>query len=214
MKNKKLEKIKAVGFDVDGTLYHAPMEMGIEVGKILVNKAAEALGREPDELVGEYLERREVYRSSTKTLNSFGLPGEEIFRAVWSQIPLEKYVKPDKKLARMMKELKRKYRLFIVSNNRKIEIERKLACLGVDQTLFDPIVSCYDQGWVKPEPAPFLASIESLNLKPEEIVYVGDRLDIDIEGARGVGMKTILVGSTSDLADACCETVYDVGLLL
>ena len=41
-------------------------------------------------------------------------------------------------------------------------------------------------------------------------MYVGDRVDTDIEGARAVGMKTILVGSDSELADASCSTVYDI----
>ncbi len=51
-------------------------------------------------------------------------------------------------------------------------------------------------------------------MRPDEIVYIGDREDIDIEGAKAVGMKTIFVGGESDKADASCQTVYDIGLLL
>lgn len=199
---------------MDGTLYHAPEAMSVEVGKILIQKAAEALSQDPDELAEEYLKRRDEYRSNTQTLNSFGLDGERIFQDVWDTIAIEKYVTPDKKLVKMIETLKKKYKLFIITNGSGSQVERKITYLGLDYHDFDPRIYCYDQGWVKPEPAPFLAAIESLEMKPEEIVYVGDRVDIDIEGAKAVSMKTILVGGSSSVADASCETVYDVGLML
>lgn len=210
----KISGIKAVGFDVDGTLYHAPEAMSSEVGRILISKAAEVLSRDPDELTEEYLRRRDEYRSNTLTLNSFGLEGEKIFQEVWDKIAIEKYVMKDERLIKMIGSLKSKYQLFLISNGTGSQVERKLSHLGLDYRYFNPRIYCYDQGWVKPEPAPFLAAIESLNLKPEEIVYIGDREDIDIEGARAVGMRTILVGADSDMADASCETVYDVERML
>lgn len=205
----KLSGIKAIGFDVDGTLYHAPDAMSLEVGKILIQKAAEALSRDPDDLADEYLKRREQYRSNTQTLNSFGLEGEKIFQEVWDGIAIEKYVAKDLKLVKMISELKKKYRLFIITNGTSTQVERKMSYLGLNYKDFDPRIYCYDQGWVKPEPAPFLAAIESLNLKPEEIVYVGDRQDIDVEGALAVGMKTIFVGGKSEKADVSIDSVYD-----
>lgn len=214
MGDKPLGKIKAIGFDVDGTLYESPPEMSIEVGKILIEKAAVALSQDPDELADEYLVRRDEYRSNTKTLNSFGLDGEKIFQEVWDAIAIEKYVSKDPRLVKMIRELKKKYRLFIITNGTGRQVERKLKVLGLDYHDFDPRIYCYDQGWVKPEPSPFLAAIESLTMKPEEIVYVGDREDVDIEGAQAVGMKTILVGGTSQIADTSIELVYDLTAIL
>ncbi len=209
-----VKQIKAVGFDVDGTLYHAPQAMSIEVGKILINKAAEALSQDPDELAGEYLVRRDEYHSNTKTLNSFGLNGEKIFQEVWDAIAIEKYVSKDPKLVKMIRELKKKYRLFIITNGTGRQVERKLKVLGLDYHDFDPRIYCYDQGWVKPEPSPFLAAIESLAMEPSETVYVGDREDTDVEGAQAVGMKTIYVGGMSEKAEASIESVYDIVSIL
>ncbi len=211
---KKLGNIKAIGFDVDGTLYHPPERMTMEVGKILIEKAAKELSRDPDDIAEEYLKKRDEYRSNTKTLNSFGLDGERIFQEVWDAIAIEKYVIPDEKLVKLIAGLKKKYQLFIITNGSGHQVERKITYLGLNFHDFDPRIYCYDQGWVKPEPAPFLAAIESLNLKPEEIVYIGDREDIDVEGARTVGMKTIYVGGKSELADVSCEVVYDIGLMI
>ena len=209
-----VKNIKAVGFDVDGTLYHSTTELQIAVGKEIVEEAARIIGQDPDELAEEYLKRREQYRSNTMTLNSFGLPGEEIFQKIWNEVPLQKYIKRDPRLAKMLIKLSKSYKLFIISNGRLVEIKKKLKYLGVDDNWFDPLIACYDHGWVKPEPAPFLAAIESLKLLPEEIVYVGDRQDLDVEGAQAVGMKTIMVGAKSQRADAMIETVYDIVSIL
>lgn len=214
MINSNLGNIKAIGFDVDGTLYHASFEMSQAVGKILIERAAKELSRDPDDLAEEYLKRRDELRSNTLTLNSFDLDGQKIFQEVWDSIEIEKYVSRDNRLITLISELKKKYRLFIITNGTGHQVERKLDFLGLDYHDFDPRIYCYDQGWVKPEPAPFLAAIESLSLKPEEIVYVGDREDVDIEGAQTVGMKTMFVGGECKKADASCQSVYDIGLLL
>jgi len=203
-----MKNIKAIGFDVDGTLYHTPDAMSVEVGKILITKAAEALSKDPDDLAEEYLKRRDEYWSNTQTLNSFGLDGERIFQEVWDSIAVEKYVAKDMRLAKMITQLKKKYKLFIVTNGSGHQVERKMTHLGLDYHDFDPRIYCYDQGWVKPEPAPFLAAMESLDMKPEEIVYVGDRVDVDIEGASAVGMKTIFIGGESGKADLCVAEIY------
>lgn len=208
MGTKSLRQIKAIGFDVDGTLYQSPPEMSAAVGKILIEKAAKELSRDPDELAEEYLKKRDEYRSNTLTLNSFGLDGQKIFQDVWDQIEVEKYVVKDERLVKMINKLKKKYRLFIISNGTREQVERKIKYLGLDYHDFDPRIYCYDQGWVKPEPAPFLAAVESLELKPEEIVYVGDREDVDMEGAKAVGMKTIFVGGESSVADDNVAEVY------
>ncbi len=212
--HNKFASIKAVGFDVDGTLYHSSEELQSAVGMDIIAEAARRLGKQPDDIVEEYLARREELRSNTMTLNSFGLPGEEIFQKIWDEIPIEKYVKRDAKLVTLMGGLRKQYRLFIISNGRGEQIERKFRHLGLRPAWFDPFISCYDHGWVKPEPAPFLAAIEALKLKPEEIVYVGDRTDVDVDAAKAVGMRTIFVGGEYAGADASCETVYDVGLML
>lgn len=206
--------IKAIGFDVDGTLYHAPDSVNLEFGKILIKKIATELARDPDEIAEEYLAKREQYRSNTMTINSYGLDGQKIFQDVWDQVAVENYMKKDPKLVQLIANLKQKYILFLISNGTGRQIERKLTALGLDYHDFDPRIYCYDQGWVKPDPQPFLAAIESLNMKPEEIVYVGDREDVDIEGAKAVGMKTILVGGESRVADASCQVVYDISSIL
>ena len=51
--------------------------------------------------------------------------------------------------------------------------------------------------------------LDEIQLRPEEVLYVGDRVTTDIEGARGVGMKTMLVYGESDLADLSVRTIEE-----
>jgi len=45
----------------------------------------------------------------------------------------------------------------------------------------------------KPHPLIFLAALDSAGVEAEESVYVGDQYSCDVVGARGVGMKPVLV---------------------
>lgn len=215
MKNMlNVKQIKAVGFDVDGTLYHYSPEVSIALSTEVTRVAARELGRDIETFAPEFLAMREKYRGNTLTLKAMGLDGEKIYQKIVDNFDLEKHHKVDKELVKMMKNLKKKFKLFVITNGTERQVVRKLKVLGLSPRDFEPMICCYDEGWVKPEPAPFLAAIESLRLKPEEIVYVGDRVDIDVEGAKAVGMGTILIGGKSDVANESCESVYDVEKVL
>ena len=214
MQKIKLSGIKAIGFDVDGTLYHSPPEMASAIGQGIIKSIAGLLRRDEDELAEEYLARRDEYKSNTMAISSFGLSGEEVVQKLWDELDIEKYVKRDTRLIKMIERLGKKYRLFLLSNGSGRQIKRKLKYLGLSEQDFDPRVYCYDMGWVKPEPAPFLYALEKLEMRPEEVVYVGDRTDVDVEAANSVGLKTILVYGEYKGATASCETVYDVELML
>jgi ribonucleotide monophosphatase NagD (HAD superfamily) len=58
-------------------------------------------------------------------------------------------------------------------------------------------------GLGKPHPAIFEAGLERLGDVPRErVVMVGDQLDTDIRGARGVGLDAVLVGTGVSRATA------------
>jgi putative hydrolase of the HAD superfamily len=57
----------------------------------------------------------------------------------------------------------------------------------------DAIVDSRSHGWVKPHPTIFEAALERLGASPAEAVMVGDSLEEDIEGARALGMRAILI---------------------
>ncbi len=55
------------------------------------------------------------------------------------------------------------------------------------------VVTSGDVGSEKPRPPIFLAALKQARVKAGEAIYVGDQPDCDVAGARGVGMKPVLI---------------------
>jgi HAD superfamily hydrolase (TIGR01549 family) len=57
--------------------------------------------------------------------------------------------------------------------------------------LLDVLVFSEEVGVAKPQPEIFLRALEQLEVEPFAAMYVGDRLDTDVQGAAAVGMTTV-----------------------
>lgn len=148
--------------------------------------------------MNETLEEQDFAKRVTETLEHFGahLPTEdsrvqkaiEIFMdAFVNSLTIDDYLPP------LLEQLRRKYKLGIVSNMsfakaglwslRKFKIAK----------YFDAIVISGFVGWRKPSPKIFQEALDMLGVKADETVFVGDSLIADIEGAKRLGMKTVLL---------------------
>lgn len=105
----------------------------------------------------------------------------------------------DPKTSSFLAELSRSMPVGLVSNYPCGKaIRRSLEKIGISDYL-NPIVISGEVGYVKPHSSPFLAALNALDIPPEKVLFVGDRWDADMIGARNVGMKTCHhVGFTSD----------------
>ena len=83
----------------------------------------------------------------------------------------------------------------------------KLEALGLEGR-FDPVLCATDPeiDAFKPNPRGFLRACELWGLEPGEVLYVGDRADVDGEGARRAGMPCALVGGNPTLSATGSET--------
>jgi putative hydrolase of the HAD superfamily len=61
--------------------------------------------------------------------------------------------------------------------------------------LFDVVMGYPDSLRLKPRPEPFLEMARRLDVKPESILYVGNKLDYDVFGARNAGLRGALIGA-------------------
>ena len=87
------------------------------------------------------------------------------------------------------------YKLGLVSNFTYAPvIYAGLRKLGINQ-FFNAILVSEDVGWRKPHVKVFEETLRRLELRREEVVYVGDSPLEDVKGAKDVGMKTIFVPS-------------------
>lgn len=70
--------------------------------------------------------------------------------------------------------------------------EPKLTELGIAGYV-DSFVASADVGLSKPNPGPFLAALNQLDLEPHEAIFVGDMAETDIAGAKAAGMRAVLL---------------------
>jgi putative hydrolase of the HAD superfamily len=107
---------------------------------------------------------------------------------------------------RRQQEMTRHYRLFddvhpclealggwrtgVVSNSDGPHQRAKLASVGLTDT-FEVVVISGDVGHPKPDARIFREACRRLDLPPAAVVYVGDRLDVDAEGAAAAGLHGV-----------------------
>jgi HAD superfamily hydrolase (TIGR01549 family) len=102
----------------------------------------------------------------------------------------------------------------LFTNYAKQRIDMLLEHLQIPSEYFTYIVTGDDVPERKPALDGFYAMIERSNVPVNHILYVGDRVDVDIKPAKHLGMKTCLVYSTSDEADYCFDNFKDILSLL
>ncbi|MEU9124245.1 HAD family hydrolase [Streptomyces sp. NPDC048506] len=83
----------------------------------------------------------------------------------------------------------------VLSNSGTASQERKLGALRI-RGYFEAVLCADELGHAKPAPEAFAAACAALELPPEEVVYVGDRLDIDALGARDAGLSAVWLDRT------------------
>lgn len=73
------------------------------------------------------------------------------------------------------------------------EPTHKLACLGLIDG-FDAIYSGERLGYLKPSPEPFRRILRDLDLQPENLLHIGDRPETDGAGAKAAGCRVLVLG--------------------
>jgi HAD superfamily hydrolase (TIGR01509 family) len=58
---------------------------------------------------------------------------------------------------------------------------------------FDAVISSADVGRTKPDLEPYVAALRALSVDPHEALFVGDRVQTDIAGARAAGLRAVLI---------------------
>ena len=99
----------------------------------------------------------------------------------------------DDYLPPLLDELHRKYKLAIVSNMSFAQAILQSVRDFAIADYFDTIVVSGILGWRKPSPRIFDEVLRALHVKAEEAAFVGDSPRADVEGAKQVGMKALLL---------------------
>ncbi|AFV24742.1 hypothetical protein Mpsy_2538 [Methanolobus psychrophilus R15] len=78
----------------------------------------------------------------------------------------------------------------ILSNGQRVFSELELRFLGL-YDLFDPIIFSSDVRYKKPNPKIYRFALDRMQLKPQEVLFIGDTPENDIIAPQEIGMQAI-----------------------
>lgn len=142
----------------------------------------------------------EEWRESIRRCVSVPVTDKQIddaFNAFLVDIPVEKL--------RMLRRLKEKYRVVMLSNTNKVMFESKIPELfKIDglkmEDYFDKFFLSYEMGMSKPSPEIFIRVAKELGIEPQEALFIDDSL-ANIETASKLGFQTMHVEPYTDFSD-------------
>ena len=186
-------KQKLIVFDIDGTLYRSD-EYERDLHKEIVKLLAEKLGCNPDEAKAKLRALRKDVMSISWCLIKLGINLKEFYEELAKRVNPSNYIKEAKDVKALLRKLKEAgFKLAVHTNSGKALALKVLEALGIEPSMFDIMVTS-DDAEPKPSRDGYLKILEIAGMAAEEVVYVGDRYDVDLKTAKDLGIKTVMVG--------------------
>jgi len=183
----RLHGIAAIGFDLDNTLYDRDAAMSAWLKSIFPDNpglAQEAIQRDNS----GFIPRRDFYVWLSDRVDwARGWRDVEV-RYQEEVLP---FIAEDAAITEAIRDLALRYRLGILTNGGAHFQRLKFGLLKA-AAFFAPerVFVSGEIGHDKPDARAFLPLMAALDADPEQILFVGDNPDNDIQGAAAHGMKT------------------------
>jgi HAD superfamily hydrolase (TIGR01509 family) len=204
----KIDEIRAVLFDLDGTLYAQKALralMAIELltlplgGPFAAPRRLRALRafRHAQETLRQQASAVTARGQIEAAATASGLPVEDVEALVaeWMHERPLKYLQMCRRsgLLPLLDGLEGQRRKAGILSD--YPAAAKLGALGLSGR-FSPVLSATDPeiAAFKPSPRGYLRACEIWGLAPAEVLFVGDRPDVDATGARAAGMPCVIIG--------------------
>jgi len=189
--------IKAILFDIDNTLIDF-----MRMKKKSCEAAVEAMIA-----AGLDMKKEDVIGTLYELYDKYGIEYDKIFQKLLKKLKgkinykilasgvigyrkvQETYLIPYAGVIPVLTKLKKKYKLGIVSDAPSMQAWMRLITMKID-CFFDVVVTKGDVKKQKNHSAPFNSALKQLNMKPEEVLMVGDRIERDILTPKKLGIKT------------------------
>ncbi|MDT3329190.1 HAD family hydrolase [Microbacterium sp. KSW-18] len=206
--------IRAVGFDLDGTLFDHRGAAETSAARFLASRGAAVTPAAVDAWFAAEATHFERWRSGRidfaeqrrarlrDVFHHLGLPVPsgpaeldalfasylDDYRDAWAAYP---------GTHDLLRDLGRRgYRLGLLTNGSTEQQTDKLDAVGLAD-LFDATCISEQLGHHKPDPAAFAALVERLGVRPDECLFVGDDATTDAAGARAAGLTAVLIDRTT-----------------
>lgn len=163
-----MKKYEAIIYDIDGTLLNTLNMNMYPLMKIIKEETGE-------DWTFEQVLKFAAY-PGMKVMEELGVKDKEKTYARWVQYVNEYEDKATlyKGFEEVLETFKnKKIKQAIVSSKLREQYEIDIVSKGIDQYM-EAVILEDDTTFHKPHPEPLLKCIEKLNLKPEEVIYIGD----------------------------------------
>lgn len=213
-----LSSIKAVGFDLDRTLYPDTPEMRERIAKevfkaiLKFNPNLETI----ENVETIYKKKGEELHSWSKVLKEIGIENsQEVVSNCLDLANIADLIKEDRELVLTIEELSQKFFLFLITRSTRNQTVKKLVKIGIRLELFDFTSFGDDSHSLFDVFAKNFTHFLSVSpYQPSEHIYIGDDPKMDIIPPKNLGMKTILIGKNSEEADFSIASIHDIRSLL
>jgi len=184
-----MDKKRRIIFDLDETLY-----------------ADSSLRQRREQFILDFLgEKKEEYlelKKSEGTITSLKKLGisKNIFYSLIEKVELD--LKKDEKLREIIKKLKRKFEIIVLSNVSKNLVKKTLEKIGIIDLIDDYYgADCFSQQ--KP-------CVECFFMVRKKDICIGNNYEKDLEVPKSMGAITILIGKNDKRSDFCVKKIYEI----
>jgi FMN phosphatase YigB (HAD superfamily) len=214
MQNKSINKIKAVGFDLDNTLYYKTPEIDNLIQDYICEQIAIVLKKDYTEVRLQFTSNYVKTQSGSISLKLLGIKnGKELVQKAIEYADVSSVLKKDEKLVSMLMDLKSTYNTFLITSSPENAAIKKISALGIEKDIFDPRL--YGESiYLRDDGSAFRHIAKYLKLSLEEIMFVGDREKTDIIPAKVLGITTAIVNNKSEHADYNLTDIYQLKEIL
>jgi len=207
--------LKAVIFDLDGTLYKSPEYVEAFYDSLL-ELMGEKLGIDRKRAFEVFGEIRRPDISTASAAERLGEEASTLYEELAQRLHPEKYIARDPALKETLSKLRsRGLKLAVLTNAGRSLAFNVLKALGLSSMEFDVILT-RDEVTPKPSQQAFRAVLERLRIQPTEAVYVDDLRQM-VRQAKQLGMRTILISEAEvkyGYVDAVARSPQQVSELL
>lgn len=202
-------------FDLDGTLYHfknnatfSTSSFYSDIKKNISSFLLSEVGIAENQLEETISRLKQTYgeQMSIAIEKEFGINREQYFSHTWNLDP-QKYIDPTDEPRIILEQLQGDFA--ILTNAPRIWAEQALRYLNVYDLAKDSLFTG-EPDIRKPSPEAFRQVGEFLGVPFEQIYSIGDQIYSDILPPKSLGMKTVLIGTNTDDADYCVESIKDL----
>lgn len=195
------DKVKAIVFDLDGTLYQedrlgervnlCACRYVAELRQMTVAEAQELLDHTRDNLSGSG-------RTLSRSVMALGGDLKELHDRLNGEVHPEGLLKPDPRVPELLKRLARRFDLYVYTNNNRELSARIMAEIGVTGC-FKKIFTIEDYWLPKPDTGALGMILEEIGRQPAETLFVGDRYAVDLEFPESIGCPVFEAKTVDEL---------------